>query len=182
MKALRPLVVAGACVALYMALYAAKRQLAPADNTLAECFAVFLATLPIALAALLALGRKRYLSLEGTVSALAIFLLATACFFLSVPAIVNRSATLYLINILDSHEQGMTVEEVHEEFIHVYFSESQGIQRRLNEQLDSGRLAYADGRYYITGSGRRTLWLARALSRLYAMDPSIVERRPPDDG
>ena len=173
---LRPALVAVGCVGLYVVLFTLKRAVAPAENVLAECFMVFVVTAPIALGVMAWLYRKSVLGLEGAVSAALIFALGAGCFWLTVPAIFDRSVTLYLMNLLDNHAAGMTEDEIRREFIEVYFNESRGIEKRLNEQLDSGNARYEDGRYYITDGGRRVIFIARAISRAYALDPDIVKK------
>lgn len=179
-RALRPALVAAACLALYAVAVMAKRRIAPADNVLAECMLVLAFVAPVAFIAIVVLYGKRFLSLEGAVNAACVFVLAAACFWLTVPAIFDRSVTLYLINTLENHADGMSEDEIRHEFIHVYFGESRGIAKRLGEQLDSGNVRYADGRYYLTAGGRRVLAVARALSGAYALDPNIVRARHGD--
>ena len=174
---LRMLLAAGGGVLLFVAVFTLKRQIAPSVNVLAECAMVLMVCAPVVLAMLVVLYRKSVLTSEGTVAAGLIFLLASACFWLTVPAIFDRSVTLYLINILDNNEQGMTHEEIEDEFINVYFSRSEGISKRLQEQIDSGNIHYSGSRYHITDGGRRTLFMARVLSRVYALDPEIVRKQ-----
>ncbi|MCY4047519.1 MAG: hypothetical protein OXF42_05365 [Candidatus Dadabacteria bacterium] len=176
-QALRMLLAAGAGVAFYVGVFTLKRQVAPGGNVLAECLMILIACIPAVAVGLALLHRKSVLNLAGAIGAGVVFFFAAACFWLTVPAIFDRSVTLYLINLLDSNERGLTKEEIRGEFIHVYFTKSKGIEKRLNEQLDAGRVVYGNGRYRITDGGRFTISVARVLSRLYSLDSNIVERK-----
>ena len=168
------LAAAGGCVVVYVVVVALKRQVMPSHNALAESIVVFFVLAPLVGAGLYWLYRRGGLGLEGLTGAACIFMLSAACFTLTVPAIVDRSVTMYLINLLDSHPQGMSEEELRREFIEVYFNRSYGLEKRLRELEDGDRVRYEDGRYHITGRGRFTIGVARVLSRIYALDPNIV--------
>ncbi|MGI9322752.1 MAG: hypothetical protein ACR2PJ_04125 [Pseudomonadales bacterium] len=177
-KALLMLLAGGAGLLAYILLFILKRQVAPSINVLIECLLIFVLLVPVVLAAYVLLYKKRVLTLEGAVGAAMIFIFSSACFYFTVPAVVDRSVTLYLINLLDSNEEGMSLEEIREEFIEVYFYRSRGIEKRLNEQLDSGNVSVdGNGVYRLTAGGRFTIATARVLSRIHSLDPQIVERR-----
>ncbi|MGI9230051.1 MAG: hypothetical protein ACR2P9_09365 [Gammaproteobacteria bacterium] len=179
-KTLLMLLAAGVSLLAYILLFILKRQLAPHANVLIEGLLILFAFTPVVIAVLVLLYKKRVLTLEGTVGAAMIFIASAGCFYMTVPAIVDRSVTLYLMNLLDNNEQGMSIEEIRTEFIDVYFNKSGGIEKRLNEQLDSGNLAYNNGTYQITNAGKRTMTIARILSYIHALDPNIVEKRTHD--
>ena len=160
---------------VFVAAYAVKRQLFPADFALRESIGVMLALLPFLAAALWLLCRRQILRPDGAAAVLLIFLLAVFGFTLTVPAVFDRSVSLYLLNTLDNRvEQGMTEPEIKREFLQVYFGGNYALRKRLREQTATGYLIYQDNRYYITGSGRRFVGLARRISRWFNLDPRIV--------
>ncbi|MGI9323429.1 MAG: UDP-glucose dehydrogenase family protein [Pseudomonadales bacterium] len=176
-KTMLMLLAAGAGLLAYILLFILKRQLAPSVNVLIECLLILVLLMPIAMAVYVLLYKKRILTLEGAVGAAMIFIFSSTCFYFTVPAVVDRSVTLYLINLLDNHEEGMSLEEIREEFIEVYFYKSRGIEKRLNEQLDSGNISRdSNGIYQLTNSGRFTIGTARVLSYIHSLDPRIVEK------
>ncbi|MGI9250494.1 MAG: hypothetical protein ACR2PR_04780 [Pseudohongiellaceae bacterium] len=178
LKSLLMLLTAGAGVLAYILFFILKRQVAPNTNVLAESLLVFITVAPLVIISLVLLHKKRIFTMEATIAAGTIFILAAGLFHFTVPAIVDRSVTLYLMNLLDNNEQGMSREDIRAEFIEVYFNRSRGIEKRLNEQLDSGNIVYDNdtGTYHITSKGRRTMALARVLSKLHSLDPQIVEK------
>lgn len=165
-------------VAAYVALYAAKRWLFPGEIVLTEGLQVMVVFLP-ALVIVLVLLRKVRAQPEIGAAVFLISFLAAAGFNLTVPAIFDRSVTVYLLNHLDNAGvHGMTEEEVQREFMDVYFhSGNYAIRKRLGEQVHGGNLAYDGDRYRITGRGRATIGIARWISRLFRLDPRIVEQR-----
>lgn len=173
------LFVAALCVTSYCAAFAVKRHLWPSSISLAEGAQLLLVFVPVVAVALVVLRRKRKLTLEGSVAVFVIFLLSAACFNLTVPAIFDRSVSLYLLNTLDNSPRGMTEREVEEELLRVYFDRNHAVKKRLREQVESGIVYYHEGRYQATENGRTLMAVARFLSRLYNLDPRIVEKRTP---
>ena len=168
-----------AAVSLYMVAYAAKRNFVrPHDSAFTESLWLIVLILPLVALAAWVLYRRRLLTSDGVIAVLAIFALSSLCFALTVPAVFDRSVSLYLLNSLDNRgESGMTEEEIREEFTDIYFDANYGIRKRLREQTDGGTVDYRDGRYYITDIGRRFMSVARLVSGVYNLDPLIVEKR-----
>ena len=160
---------------VYTVVYAAKRRWFPAAVALKESVWVMLGLLPLLLAGLAALYWRGWFGLEETVAALLIYLLASWCFAMTIPAVFDRSISLYLLNRLDNQaDMGMTEGEIKAEFLEVYFDGNYAIRKRLGEQLESNYVACRGERYYITGNGRRFVRLARRISRWFNFDYRIV--------
>lgn len=171
------LLAAALCVSAYLAVFAVKRHLWPSSISLAEGVQLLLVFVPVVAVALVFLCAKRKLTLEASVATFVIFLLSAACFNLTVPAIFDRSVSLYLLNTLDNSRHGMTEQEVQEELMRVYFDQNHAVRKRLHEQVLSGSVRYEGGRYQVTENGRTVMAVARFLSRLYNLDPRIVAER-----
>ena len=168
------------CVAAYLAVFAIKRHLLPSSIVLTEGVWLLVVFLPAVVFVLVLLCRKRVLTGEASVSVFVIFLLSALCFNLTVPAILDRSVTVYLLNSLDNSQNGMTEQEIQREFMHIYFDENYAIRKRLHEQVESGSVRYDGDRYHVTKDGRTIMMIARFLSNLYNLDPRIVEKKTLD--
>lgn len=171
------LLAAALCTTGYLAVFAVKRHLWPSSILLVEGALLLLAFAPVVVVALVISCRKRTLTVEGSVAVFVIFLLSTACFNLTVPAIFDRSVSLYLLNALDNSPNGMTEQAVQEELMRIYFDQNYAVRKRLHEQVRSGSVRYDGARYQVTENGRTIMAVARFLSRLYNLDPRIVEER-----
>ena len=164
--------------AAYALLYALKRQLFPAEIVLTEGIILMAVFVPVLIAALLMLRAVRAQPAMGV----AIFLIAflsMLTFNMTVPAVVDRSVTLYLMNNMHKRgEEGMTVTEVREEFLATYFTEDYAMRKRLGEQTHTGNLEkIGDDRWRITDRGRMVMAIIRAISYVYNLDPHIVGRK-----
>ena len=164
-------------VLAYLVAYAVKRHLFPASYVLEEAVVLTAISLPILIWFLIVLRQRGILLFDGAVAVCLIFLLSCLCFTLTVPAIFDRSITLYLLNALDNRSDGMMEEEVKEAFLSIYFNRNYAIKKRLDEQVQSGHVRYAGDRYHITESGRQIMTVARVLSAIYNLDDRIVEKR-----
>ncbi len=168
------------CVAVYLAAFAIKRHLLPSSIVLTEGAWLLVVFLPIVGVVLVWLNQRGVFTLEASVSVFVIFLLSALCFNLTVPAIVDRSVTVYLLNSLDNSKNGMTEQEIRREFMHTYFDENYAVRKRLREQVESGSVRYDGNRYHVTKDGRTIMTIARFLSTLYNLDPRIVEKKTLD--
>lgn len=162
---------------LYVIAFAVKRQLFPSESPLVEAAALMLIFLAILLLAIVVSVKKNVIMLDIGIACFLIFLFASLCFSLAVPAVFDRSVSLYLINIMDNQgESGMAVEEIRQELLSVYFDEDHALKKRLGEQIQGGNIELRDGRYYITNSGSRFMAFARLLSNIYNFEARIVQQ------
>ena len=169
------LLVSLAATMLYLVVVAVKRQLSPSWNVLGESVLLLAGLLPIVLAGLAFLYKRQILMFDGAVAVLTIFLLSGMCFTLAVPAVFDRSISLYLLNSLDNRaDRGMTEDEIKTVFLDVYFDGNYALRKRLREQVQGGNLTHREGRYYITEAGSTFMSVARMISGAYALDPRIV--------
>ena len=162
---------------LYMIAFAVKRQLFPSDSPLVEAAILMLIFLAILLLTLIALVKIKVIMLDIGIACFVIFLFASLCFSLAVPAVFDRSVSLYLINIIDNQgESGMTEEEIRRALLTVYFDEDHALQKRIGEQIQGGSIELRNGRYYITSGGSRFMEFARLLNNIYNFEARIVQQ------
>ena len=176
------LTASAASAAAYALLYGLKRQLFPADIVLTEGILLMTGFIPILVIVLFLLRTVR----EQPAMGVAIFLisfLSMLTFNMTVPAVIDRSVTLYLMNNMDKRgDDGMTVAEVREEFLTTYFTEDYAMRKRLGEQTHTGNLEkITDNHYRITDRGRVVMTLIRWISYIYNLDPHIVSRKQKAD-
>lgn len=161
----------------YIVAFTIKRILIPAPIVLTEGVRLLIFFIPLVVSVLIFLVKRKYIAMDTSVATFSIFLLAAFCFNLTVPAIFDRSVTVYLLNTLENNRSGMSETDIRNEFVTVYFGENHGIRKRLHEQMQGGNVLYRDGQYYITKKGTRIISIARILSKIYTLDPKIVEKK-----
>ncbi len=138
---------------------------------------LMLVFLVILLLALIVFVKKNVIMLDIGIACFLIFFLASLCFSRAVPAVFDRSVSLYLINIMDYQgESGMTEEEIRQELLSVYFDEDHALKKRLGEQIQGGNIEARNGRYYITNGGSRFMAFARLLSNIYNFEARSVQQ------
>lgn len=176
-KAFYLLLISLTSVFVYLCVFAVKRNFFPSSIVLTEGIMLLTAFAPVLIVFLFLLHKKGVLALDASIGVFIIFLLSSLCFNLTVPAIFDRSVTLYLMNSLDNNKAGMTEREIKREFIRVYFGRNYAIRKRLNEQVQNGGVSYDGNLYKITERGSGIIKVARFLSHIYNLDPRIVEKR-----
>lgn len=89
---------------------------------------------------------------------------------ISVPTVIDRSLSFYLLEKLQQRGGGILQDRFHEVFVEEYVREHRLVDVRLTEQLESGTIVIADGCVLLTPRGERiarfgryfrTHWLPR---------------------
>jgi hypothetical protein len=92
-----------------------------------------------------------------------IWLLAGYCFAISVPTVIDRSLSFYLLEKIQQRGGGILQKKMPEVFIHEYLPEHRLVDVRLTEQLESGTISIRNGCVRLTAKGA----LIARLSRFY---------------
>ncbi|MFN0262961.1 hypothetical protein ACKTEK_03690 [Tepidamorphus sp. 3E244] len=88
---------------------------------------------------------------------------AVYAFHITLPTIVDRSISLYVLSRVDQHN-GATLDQMQSGFLDGYVSGYDAVCRRVDEQLGSGNIVYRDGRYVLTPTGKSILRVLRSLA------------------
>jgi len=107
-------------------------------------------------------GNRRLNGFEKT-QLIAIWLLAGYAFAISVPTVVDRSLSFYLLEKLQQRGGGIRQDAFEDVFTKEYMVEHRLVDVRLTEQLASGTISIVDGCVTLTDKGRRLA----AASRFY---------------
>ena len=90
--------------------------------------------------------------------------------FITVPALLDRSISLYIVAVLSKENAG-TIEQINRWFVDGFVYENEAIPKRLNEQVVSGNVVEIDGCYYLTERGKRMMAVNRSLVKIFQVDP-----------
>ena len=121
------------------------------------------AALATAVCAALLLLLRRRLAFTGLERALlaANWLLLGYCFAISVPTVIDRSLSFYILEKLDQRGGGIRQDRFEEVFTREYVHEHHLVEVRLTEQLQSGTIEIEGGCVRLTPRGRRLAAFSR---------------------
>lgn len=96
---------------------------------------------------------------------LAIWLLGGYAFAISVPTVIDRSLSFYLLEKLEQRGGGIRQDALVDVFINEYMTEFHLVDIRLTEQLESGTVVIRHGCVLLTPKGRHLAELSGAFRR-----------------
>ena len=108
--------------------------------------------------ALLAIPMFRIFSALEKCLLIAVWLLGGYCFAISVPTVIDRSLSFYILEKLHQRGGGIRMDRMTDVFTKEYVVEDRLVDVRLTEQLESGTISIVDGCVHLTPRG---LLLAR---------------------
>lgn len=133
-----------------------------------EVDVVFYSTIGCALIAVIVAGALLYLSRAFSVLSslekfqlLAIWLLLGYAFAISVPTVIDRSLSFYLLEKLQQRGGGIRQDRFEDVFVKEYMVEHRLVDVRLTEQLQSGTIEIHDGCVRLTARGERLVGFSR---------------------
>ena len=90
-----------------------------------------------------------------------IWLLGGYAFAISVPTVIDRSLSFYILEKIDQRGGGIREDAMERVFTDEYMKEHQLVAVRLTEQLESGTIEIEDGCVLLTPQGERLVKLSR---------------------
>jgi hypothetical protein len=87
-------------------------------------------------------------------------------FHITLPTIIDRSISLFVLSRMEGSTAGVTVEQMQESFLKGYVHDYSAVCRRLDEQIISGNIEFRDQKYYLGESGEHILTMLRWIARL----------------
>lgn len=108
-------------------------------------------------------GFSRFKSLGSFEKAqlIAIWLLAGYGFAISIPTVIDRSLSMYILEKLQQRGGGIKLASFEEVFTKEYVKEHRLVDVRLTEQMESGTIVIADGCVKLTEKGAAIAQLSR---------------------
>ncbi|MEJ0062092.1 MAG: hypothetical protein WDO70_02555 [Alphaproteobacteria bacterium] len=92
---------------------------------------------------------------ETQFTAIACFALLAYSFIVTIPVVIDRSISVYIISaVAQAGEDGIPLGGLEESFLRGYVDGDEAVKKRLHEQLITGNIVEKDGRYILTARGR----------------------------
>ena len=106
-------------------------------------------------------------------SSLAAACLAVYAFHITIPTIIDRSISLFILSRVDDRA-GTTLEEMQATFLDGYVSDYDAVCRRVDEQLASGNIELRGERYVLTPNGSRILASLESVASLFGQEQYFI--------
>lgn len=175
----------------FLVLYIVLRQLAPGTivfysglRTIAYSLLLNL----VLVAGLRAFLRGRFPAVAALVNtklvfpAVVAYLLVSYSFVITIPALLDRSISIFIIaTVAQSGPGGADVESIQRRFLAGYVGGTSTVEKRLEEQLASGDMTEDGGIYRITDRGRFVYSTNVFLARLFNINDRYVRARIPGE-
>ena len=111
--------------------------------------------------------------------AILLFLFMGYSFAITVPALINRSISLFMISqVVESGAEGITREELQDKFISQYVIDNGAIPRRLSEQVVTGNFLLRGNHYVATDGGKLTFRIYKAFLRAFKTSEDYRKIKP----
>jgi hypothetical protein len=103
-------------------------------------------------------------------SSVAVFFSFHIVFFTLVPVTLDRSISTYLLQrMARDSETSFTTQELSHILVTDYFQQNHVLDKRLNEQIQTGTIASKSGLYSITPRGGRVVWMYAVIARFFGL-------------
>lgn len=110
-----------------------------------------------------------------------IWLLTSYALAISVPTVLDRSLSFYILEKLQQRGGGIMLERFEDVFVEEYMVEHRLVDVRLTEQLQSGTIEIADGCVLLTPRGARIAGLSRTFRRHFLPRTRLLMGEYSDD-
>jgi len=110
-----------------------------------------------------------------------IWLLASYAFAISVPTVIDRSLSFYILEKIQQRGGGIKYAQFNEVFTKEYVKEHRLVDVRLTEQLQSGSIIIEDGCVKITSRGKRFAEFSRFFRKNFLPKHRLLMGKYSDD-
>jgi len=94
------------------------------------------------------------------------------------PVTVDRSISVFILGYMAVHpDRAFTTQEIETAFRDIYVARLHQIERRMDEQRQSGNVHESDGAYSISSRGLSFIMWARRIGQLFGADPRLVDQQ-----
>jgi|SRR3989339_724628 len=112
---------------------------------------------------------------------MAIWLLASYAFSISVPTVIDRSLSFYILEKIQQRGGGIKYAQFNEVFTKEYVKEHRLVDVRLTEQLESGTIIIEEGCVKITPRGERFAEFSRFFRKHFLPKQRLLMGKYSDD-
>lgn len=130
---------------------------------------------------LLLLPALRRFTVTEKVLLVAVWLLGGYSFAISVPTVIDRSLSFYILEKLDQRGGGIRQDAFQDVFTKEYMVEHRLVDVRLTEQESSGTIQIANGCVLLTDKGRRVAAMSRFYRQHFLPKQRLLLGRYSDD-
>lgn len=113
--------------------------------------------------------KKNIWRIESIISATIIAFLLHIAFFITVPVTLDRSISIFLLNDINNHEQGLTKQELTDDFTSKYIYNDDAIGRRIFEQTTSKNISVSNEIVKIDNQGQYFLKIMNFVKNIYGI-------------
>lgn len=113
--------------------------------------------------------KKNIWGIESIISATIIAFLLHIAFFVTVPVTLDRSISIFLLNDIKNHEQGLTKQELTDDFISKYIYSDDAMGRRIFEQTTSKNISVSNEIIRIDNQGQYFLKIMNFIKNIYGI-------------
>jgi len=177
---------------IFLLLFVAGRQLAPGEIVFYSGIAYIFLSLPLILATtyivnwLLRKCASGWLQeticpfqFEIVFPAIISFLLLSYSFVITIPALLDRSISIFMISVIaQERDEGVGEDAIQDIFLAGYVDGKSVVRKRLNEQLASRNIVMEKGTYKITERGKFVYRVNVFLADLFNIDDKYVRANP----
>jgi hypothetical protein len=142
----------------------------------------------VAVAGVRACLRGRFPAIASHLNARVVFpavvayLLASYAFVITIPALLDRSISLYVIaTVAQAGPGGADLDSIQRRFLAGYVRGTSTVEKRLEEQIASANMVLEGGAYRMTGRGMFVYSTNLFLARLFNIDDRYVRARVPGE-
>jgi hypothetical protein len=111
----------------------------------------------------------------------AIWLLASYAFAISIPTVIDRSLSFYILEKIQQRGGGIKYSQFNEVFTKEYVKEHRLVDVRLTEQMESGTVTIENGCVKITERGQRLAAFSRFFRKNFLPKQRLLMGRYSDD-
>lgn len=121
-------------------------------------------------------GRMHFISVRDIILLFCMFCCVNFTLFTLIPVTVERSISVFMLSYMEENDSlGWTQEEVEDVFVSKYIKDYGAFEKRFHEQLETGSIVEGeDGKYRITGRGKRIVHLFRIVANIFHTDQRLV--------
>ncbi len=107
--------------------------------------------------------------------AILIFALLGYAFIITIPSLLDRSISLYILSSVEAAgSNGATKPQIEDWFYRGFIERNDAVGKRLHEQIVTGNISYEGNSYHLTHNGMMTYKIYRGLVGLFNTDPRYV--------
>lgn len=161
MKVLKAAALSGLFVALLLLIYFLHVRFGRVDVVLYSAIQDAILAAALVGAALVLLPMFRIFTRLEKALLLLVWLLGGYAFAISVPTVIDRSLSFYLLEKLQQRGGGIRQDRIADVFTREYLVEDRLVDVRLTEQLQSGTISIANGCVRLTPRGARLARMSR---------------------